>query len=85
MCGRRGWCVTDDSVFVVLCRSGGAYQSQLGNDVVLKPGDAVLCDCGYVGGIDMTADLVRQRQGPTRRDREFFRTWIAGWSSVEPG
>jgi len=46
----------NDSVFVVLCRSGGAYQSQLGKDVVLKPGDAVLCDCGYVGGIHMTAD-----------------------------
>ena len=46
----------NDSVIVVLCRSGGAYQSQLGNDVVLKPGDAVLCDCGYAGGIYMTAD-----------------------------
>jgi AraC-like DNA-binding protein len=46
----------NDSVFVVLCRSGGAYQSQLGYDVTLQPGNAVLCDCGYAGGIHMTTD-----------------------------
>jgi AraC-like DNA-binding protein len=46
----------NDSVFVVFCRSGGAYQNQLGTDVTLAPGDAVLCDCGYTGGIHMTAD-----------------------------
>jgi AraC-like DNA-binding protein len=46
----------NDSVIAVLCRSGGAYQSQLGYDVTLKPGDAIICDCGYAGGLHMTAD-----------------------------
>ena len=34
----------NDSVIAVLCRSSGAYQSQLGYDVTLKPGDAIMCD-----------------------------------------
>jgi AraC-like DNA-binding protein len=46
----------NDSLFVVLCRSGGAYQCQLGRDVKIDPGDAVLCDAGYAGGIYMTVD-----------------------------
>ncbi len=46
----------NDSVIAVLCRSGGAYQSQLGYDVTLQPGDAIMCDCGYAGGLHMIAD-----------------------------
>jgi AraC-like DNA-binding protein len=46
----------NDAVFVVLCRSGGAHQSQLGFDQKLEPGDAVLLDCGYTGGFHVTSD-----------------------------
>jgi len=46
----------NDSLFVVFCRSGGAYQSQLGCDVKIEPGEAVLCDAGYAGGIHITAE-----------------------------
>lgn len=61
----------NNSVIAVLCRSGGAYQSQLGYDVTLKPGDAIMCDCGYAGGLHMTADFgVHERENPTGRDHE---------------
>ena len=46
----------NDSIFIVLCQSGGGYQTQLGYDLKVGPGEAILCDCRYSGGICITTD-----------------------------
>lgn len=46
----------DDSLLVAVCRSGVAYLAQLGADLKLEPGSAVVCDSGYAGEVRITAD-----------------------------
>ncbi|HLH88709.1 MAG TPA: helix-turn-helix domain-containing protein [Xanthobacteraceae bacterium] len=46
----------DDSLCIVLCRSGGAYQTQRDNDQGLAPGEAIVCDSGRLGSIHVTAN-----------------------------
>jgi AraC-like DNA-binding protein len=46
----------NDSIFIVLCGGGGAYQNQLGSTERLDRSDAVLLDSGYTGGFHVTSD-----------------------------
>jgi AraC-like DNA-binding protein len=46
----------DDGLIVMLCRSGIAYQTQRGYEQKLQSGEAVICDCGYAGGLHMATD-----------------------------
>jgi AraC-like DNA-binding protein len=45
----------DDALCVVLCRQGGAYQTQRGDDQALAPGEAIVCDSGHSGSIHVTS------------------------------
>jgi AraC-like DNA-binding protein len=46
----------NDTLSVILIRSGGAFQTQRGYDVKLEPGDAIVCDHACAGGVHWTAD-----------------------------
>jgi AraC-like DNA-binding protein len=46
----------DDSLCIVLCRNGGAYQTQRDDDQSLTPGEAIVCDSGRLGSIHVTAN-----------------------------
>jgi AraC-like DNA-binding protein len=46
----------NDSILVVLCRSGHTYQTHSGTELKLDPGEAVLCDLGYIGGFHVATD-----------------------------
>jgi AraC-like DNA-binding protein len=46
----------DDALMIMLFESGGGYQTQQGYDLKLGPGDAVVCDNAYAGGLHVTTD-----------------------------
>src|SRR5579871_5260795 len=46
----------DDAFCIVLCRHGGGYQTQRGDDQTLSPGEAIVCDSGRIGSIHVTSD-----------------------------
>jgi AraC-like DNA-binding protein len=43
----------DDALQFMLVESGRAYQTQLGRGQTLDAGDAIICDCGYPGELNM--------------------------------
>jgi AraC-like DNA-binding protein len=46
----------DDALCIVLCRNGGAYQTQRDNGQTLAAGEGIICDSGHVGAIHVTAN-----------------------------
>jgi AraC-like DNA-binding protein len=43
----------DDGLLVMLFGSGSAYQTQRKHDQMIETGDAVICDCGYPGEVNV--------------------------------
>jgi AraC-like DNA-binding protein len=46
----------DDSLLVTLVERGHAYQTQLQGAHELRAGDAIICDCGYPGELNIVVD-----------------------------
>jgi AraC-like DNA-binding protein len=46
----------DDGLIVTMLQRGHAYQTQRDEDRDLQAGEAVICDCRYVGALNVTAE-----------------------------
>ena len=46
----------DDGLILTMLQRGHAYQTQRDEDRDLQAGEAVICDCRYVGALNVTAD-----------------------------
>jgi AraC-like DNA-binding protein len=46
----------DDGLIITLCRSAVVYQTQRGYDQMIESGEAVICDCGYAGALNMISE-----------------------------
>jgi AraC-like DNA-binding protein len=43
----------DDALLIMLIESGAAHQTQRKHDQMLDAGDAIICDCGYPGAVNI--------------------------------
>jgi AraC-like DNA-binding protein len=46
----------DDGLIITLCRSAVANQTQRGYDQRIESGEAVICDCGYPGALNLISE-----------------------------